>query len=152
MSLSSDAKTRMVESLTDQAAGNNVIGAIGLYGGFVLNHDASVQQSVGDIVAVPDSGGAPGTYRVLLNPATLNSQVQSIDWFSVKGFTPRIPTAAETDDARVTGYNFDPILKQWYITVQIALLADNSVDPTPPANFVVGVRLSVTLNSTANNL
>lgn len=152
MGLTQDTRTRMVESLTDQTAGNNLIGAVGLYGGFVLNSDASVKQSVGDVIAIPDSGGAAGTYRVILNPATLNAQVQSIDWFEVKGFTPRTPTTAETVDARVTGYNFDSVLQQWYITVQIALLSDNAVDPTPPQNYVVGVRMAVTLNSTANKL
>lgn len=150
MSLSKDTQKRIVESLTLQSAGNELNGAVGLYGGFVLNHDATVKLSTGDIVAVPDSGGAPGTYRVMFPNA--NSLIQSIDWFSVSGFTPRIPTGVETDVARVTGYNFDSTLNQWYITVQIALLSDNSVDPTPPANFVVGVRVAVTLKPTANAL
>ena len=149
-SLSQDTKNRIVEAVTSNTNGNQVIGSLGLYGGFVLNSDASVKQNTGDIQAAPDSGGAPGTYRVFF-PA-VNSQIQSIDWFNVSGFTPRNPTTAETCAARVTGYNYDTSLNQWYITVQIALLSDNSVDATPPQNFVVGVRAAVTLLPTANRL
>jgi len=147
--LSSDAKIRMIDALGSQSAGNEILGSMGFYGGFVLNSDASVKQSAGDIQAIPDSGGAPGTYRVLLTSA-LNSQVKSIDWFSVKGFTPRNPTDAETCEARVTGYNFDSTKSQWYITVQIALLSSQAVTATPPQNFVVGVRMAATLKSTSN--
>ena len=150
MALSNQTKRRIVIALADRTSGNEVIGAIGVYGGFRVNHDASVQLSAGDCIAVPDSGGAPGTYRVMF--PSINSQIQSIDWVDVQGFTPRSPTGAETDTARVTGYNFDSSLKQWYITVQIALLSNNAVDPTPPANFTIGVRASVTLLPTANAL
>lgn len=152
MSLAQDTRTRMVESLTDQTAGNNLIGAVGLYGGGVLNHDATVKSSAGDVIIIPDSGGAAGTYRIILTPSSLNAQIKSIDWFEVKGFTPRTPTTVETCDALVTGYNFDSVLKQWYITVQIVTLGTWAVNATPPANFVIGVRMAVTLNSTANIL
>jgi hypothetical protein len=150
MALSNQTKRRVVIALADRTAGNEVIGAIGVYGGFRVNHDASVQLSAGDCIAVPDSGGAPGTYRVMF--PSINAQIQSIDWVDVQGFTPRAPTGVETDVARVTGYNFDPSLKQWYITVQIALISSNAVDPTPPANFTIGVRAAVTLLPTANAL
>jgi hypothetical protein len=150
MALSNQTKRRTVIALADRTAGNEVIGAIGVYGGFRVNHDASVQLSAGDCVAVPDSGGAAGTYRVTF--PSINAQIQSIDWVNVEGFTPRSPAVAETDAARVTGYNYDSSLKQWYITVQIALLSSNAVDATPPANFTIGVRASVTLLPTANAL
>lgn len=148
--LSQNTKNRIVESLTSVDNGNQLIGAVGLYGGFVLNSNATVKLSTGDCQAAPDSGGAAGTYRVFF-PA-VNAQIQSIDWINVDGFTPRTPTTAETCQPRVTGYNYDTTLNQWYITVQIALLSDNTVDATPPQNFVVGVRASVTLKPTANRL
>lgn len=150
MSLSNDSKRRMSIALTSVPAGQNVIGAIGLFGGFVLNSNATVKLSTGDIQAAPDSGGAAGTYRVFF--PLVNSMIQSIDWFDVQGFTPRTPTTAETCEARVTGYNYDTTLNQWYITVQIALLSDNSVDATPPQNFVVGVRAAVTYKPNTGNL
>jgi hypothetical protein len=149
MSLSKNTRTRILSSLADQVAGNELLGAVGVYGGFSLNSDASIKVVSGDISVLPDSGGAPGTYRVFM--PGINSQIVSIDWFDVTGFTPRTPTGAETCQPRVCGYNFDPSLNQWYITVQIAKLSDNSVDATPPANFVVGVRVAVTLLPTANS-
>ncbi len=133
----------------DIMLGDIIEGRIGLYGSFRVNHDATIQGSLGDIVAVPDSGGAAGTYRVLLSTVLdpqINQHVKSIDWVSVQGFTPRNPTTAETDTALVTGFNFDTTLKQWYITVQIVALSTYAVDATPPANFTIGVRLAVTLN------
>jgi hypothetical protein len=150
MSLTQGTKNRIVESLTSVNAGNELIGAVGLYGGFRVNSDASVASSAGDVSAAPDSGGAAGTYRVFF-PA-VNAQIKSIDWVDVQGFTPRSPAVAETCEARVTGWNFDTSLKQWYVTVQIALLSNNAVDATPPQNFTVGVRVAVTLLPTANRL
>jgi hypothetical protein len=150
MALTNDTIRRTIIALSGQKAGNNLVGAVGLYGGFVLNANASVKSSVGDITAIPDSGGAAGTYRVLF--PTQNANIMSIDWLQVDGFTPRTPTTAETCAARVTGYNYDTTLKQWYVTVQIVLLSSNAVDATPPQNFVVGVRAAVTLNSAANAL
>lgn len=149
-SLSQDTKNRIVEALTSVGNGNQLIGSLGLYGGFVLNSNATVKQNTGDIQAAPDSGGAAGTYRVFF--PQVNSQIQSIDWFEIAGFTPRNPTGVETCAARVCGYNYDNSLKQWYITVQIVLLSDGSVNPTPPQNFVVGVRAAITLLPTANRL
>lgn len=148
--LSQDTKNRIVESVTSVTNGNQIIGALGLYGGFVLNNNASVKSNAGDIQAAPDSGGAAGTYRVFF-PA-VNAQIQSIDWFDVSGFTPRIPTGAETAAALVCGYNFDTTLKQWYITVQIVGIDSQAVLSTPPQNFVVGVRAAVTLLPSANQL
>lgn len=142
MSLSNDSKRRMSIALTSVPAGQNVVGAIGLYGGFVLNSDATVKQSTGDIQAAPDSGGAAGSYRVFF--PLVNSMIQSIDWFEVSGFTPRSPDASETCAALVTGYNYDTSLNQWYITVQVVTVADYAIDPTPPQNFVIGVRAAVT--------
>jgi hypothetical protein len=149
-SLSQDTKNRLVEAVTNVSNGNQIIGSLGVYGGFVLNSDASVKSNAGDIQAAPDSGGAAGTYRVFF-PA-INSEIQSIDWFEVAGFTPRTPTGVETCAALVCGYNFDTSLSQWYITVQIVLLSDYAVNATPPQNFVVGVRAAVSLKPTANRL
>lgn len=148
--LSQNTKKRIVESVTAVANGNEIIGALGLYGGFVLNSNASVKSNAGDIQAAPDSGGAAGTYRVFF-PA-VNAQIQSIDWFQVSGFTPRVPTGVETAAALVCGYNYDTSLKQWYITVQIVGIDSQAVLSSPPQNFVVGVRAAVTLKPTANNL
>jgi len=148
--LSQDTKNRIVESVTAVSNGNEIIGALGLYGGFVLNSNASVKSNAGDVQAAPDSGGAAGTYRVFF-PA-VNAQIQSIDWINVAGFTPRNPTGVETAAALVCGYNFDTSLKQWYITVQIVGIDSQAVLSTPPQNFVVGVRASVTLLPSANNL
>lgn len=148
MSLSQNTKTRIVEALTAVKQGNELIGAVGVYGAFRVNADATVQSSTGDIVAIPDSGGAAGTYRVLM--PSINSQIQSIDWIDVGGFTPRAPTGVETVSARVCGFNFDVTLKQWYITVQLVLLSSGAVDATPPAGFTTGVRVAVTLLPTAN--
>lgn len=148
--LSQTTKSRIIESVTSLSSGNQIIGAIGLYGSFVLNSNASVKSNAGDISAAPDSGGALGTYRVFF-PA-VNSQIQSIDWIEVQGFTPRSPTGVETCTPLVTGFNYDATLKQWYITVQIALLSGYAVTSTPPQNFVVGLKACVTLLPTANQL
>ncbi|CAM6004815.1 unnamed protein product [Sphagnum balticum] len=150
MALSNGTKRRMVIALADRNAGNEVIGAVGLYGGFRIGASAAVASSSGDCQAVPDSGGAPGTYRVMF-PA-VNAQIQSIDWLNVSGFTPRNPTAAETAAALVTGFNFDPSLKQWYITVQIVGIDSQAVLSSPPVGFTIGVRASVTLLQSANAL
>lgn len=106
--------------------------------------------STGDIVAIPDSGGAVGTYRVLF--PNINPLIQSIDWFQVDGFTPRSPTGVETCEARVCGYNQDATTKQWYITVQIVLISSGAVTATPPNGFSIGVRASVTYTPQANAL
>jgi hypothetical protein len=150
MSLTQGTKNRIIESVTSLDSGNQVIGAIGLYGGFVLNSNATVKSNAGDVQAAPDSGGAAGTYRVFF-PA-VNAQIQSIDWIDVDGFTPRTPTGVETTDALVCGYSYDTTLNQWYITVQIVSNTSYAVEATPPQGYVVGVRASVTLKPTANRL
>jgi len=139
---------RLCTSLGSVPSGNEILGSLGVYGGFRVNADASVQLSAGDIVAIPNPGGAAGTYRLLM--PSINDQIQSIDWFEVKGFTPRTPTGVETCDARVCGYGQDATTKQWYITVQIVLLSSGAVDATPPAGFTTGCRVAVTLKPTAN--
>jgi hypothetical protein len=149
-SLSQDTKNRIVTSVTDVYAGNQIIGSLGLIGGFQLGASAVVAKSTGDIQAIPDSGGAPGTYRIIFPYA--NSQIQSINWFEVAGFTPRNPTSVETAAALVTGYNYDASLKQWYITVQIVSNTSWAVLSSPPTGFVVGVRVAVTLLPSANQL
>lgn len=148
MALSNQGKRRLSTALGDKDTANAVLGSLGVYGGFRVNADASVQLSAGDFVAVPDSGGAAGTYRVFM--PGINAQIQSIDWIHCKGFTPRAPTGVELNDARVCGYNFDATKGQWYITVQIALLSNGAVNATPPAGFTIGLRAAVTLLPTAN--
>lgn len=147
-SISKGTIRRLNTAVASVPSGNEILGSLGQLGGFVVNADASVKLSAGDIVAVPDSGGAAGTYRVMF--PNVNQDIQSIAWFSVKGFTPRSPTGVELNDARVCGYNFDATLKEWYITVQIVLLSSGAVNPTPPANFVIGVRAAFMLTPQAN--
>jgi len=141
---------RVLTALSSQKSGNEILGSLGQYGGFRLNSNGTVASSSGDIVAIPDSGGAVGTYRVLM--PSINNNIQSIDWVCVQGFTPRTPTGVETCDARVTGFNHDASTNQWYITVQVVLLSSGAVDATPPQGFTVGVRASVTLTPQANAL
>src|SRR5271166_3407765 len=118
MGLLNQTCKRLIIALTGRQYGQNVAGAIGLYGGARITGSAdTVQLSTGDISLQLDSGGAPCTYRATF-PA-LNSQIASIDWFQVSGFTPRSPAVAETLMPLVTGYNFDTTLNQWYITIQI---------------------------------
>jgi hypothetical protein len=151
MSLSSSnaAKRRIVIALASQPSANNLIGAVGVYGTFVVSHSAAVLSSTSDISATPISG-EPGAFTVYI--PGINSLIQSIDWLDVTGFTPRTATTAETDAARITGYGYNSTLNQWYITIQIALLSTNAIDATPPANFTVNVRAAVTLLPQANHL
>lgn len=150
MALSKGTTRRVVQALADRKAANEVIGAIGFYGGFRVNSDATVQLSAGDIQAVPNPGGAAGTYRALL--PMQNKAIQSLDWINVQGFTPRNPTTAETCAALVTGYNRDAVTGQWYVTIQIVTLADMAVTATPPAGFTIGVRCAATLVPAASSL
>jgi len=152
MALLNTTIRRLVIALTGQKAANNVIGAVGLYGGcFITPSTDDVAYSTGDCSIVPDSGGAPCTYRCYF-PA-VNSQIQSIDWFVVKGFTPRDPSGVETLDALVTGYNQDSTTGQWYITIQVVTYGTGAaVDAVTSAGFVIGVRAAVTLLPTANPL
>lgn len=147
-SISNGTIRRVNTALGSVPAGNEVLGSLGGLGGFSVNADASIQVNSGDCQAVPDSGGALGTYRVLF--PNLNNSIQSIAWANVEGFTPRTPTGVETCAARVCGYAFDATLKQWYITVQIVLLSSGAVTATPPAGFVIGVRAAFVLTPQAN--
>lgn len=147
-SISKSTIRRVNTALASVPSGNEVLGSLGALGGFSVNADASIKVNSGDCQAVPDSGGALGTYRVLF--PNLNASIQSIAWANVEGFTPRAPTDVETCAARVCGYNFDQSLKQWYITVQIVLLSSGAVTATPPAGFVVGVRAAFNLTPQAN--
>lgn len=148
--LTKNAVQDIMVMAASQPNGNSILGSLGQYGGFQLGSAAAIATVTGDIAVSPDSGGAPGTYRVFF--PNVNADIMSIDWFHVGSFTPRAPTGVETVQARVCGYNFDATLKQWYITVQVALLSDGSVDATPPTGFVVGVRAAFTYNNSANPL
>lgn len=152
MSLLKDTMRRMIIALTSRSAGNNLIGAVGLYGGARINASAdTVAYSTGDVSVALDSGGAPCTYRVYFPNA--NANIQSIDWIDVKGFTPRAPSAVETLDALVTGYNFDTTLNQWYVTVQIVTYGTGAaVSTVTSAGYVLGIRVAVTYLPQANAL
>lgn len=151
-SLSQDTKNRLVESVTNVYNGNQIIGSLGLYGGARINASAdTVAYSTGDVSVALDSGGAPCTYRVTF--PFVNSEIQSIDWIDVKGFTPRVPSGVETLDTLVCGYNYDTTLNQWYITIQIVTYGTGAaVTEVTSAGYVVGVRASVTLKPSANQL
>lgn len=151
-SLTQGTKNRIVESVTSVDAGNQLIGSLGLLGGARINASAdTVAYSVGDVSVALDSGGAPCTYRVTFPNA--NAQIQSINWIDVKGFTPRVPSGVETLDCLVCGYNYDPTLKQWYITIQIVTYGTGAaVSVVTSAGYVIGVRAAVTLLPTANRL
>jgi hypothetical protein len=151
-SLSQETKNRIVESVTGVTAGNQIIGSLGLYGGARITASAdTVAYSTGDVSVALDSGGATCTYRVTF--PGISSEIQSIDWIDVKGFTPRAPSGVETLDTLVCGYNYDPTLKQWYITIQIVTYGTGAaVSTVTSAGYVVGVRASVTLLPTANRL
>jgi hypothetical protein len=143
---------RLIIALSGQKAGNNVAGAIGLYGGARINASAdTVEYSVGDVSVALDSGGAPCTYRVFFPNA--NKNIQSIDWIDVKGFTPRAPSGVETLDALVCGYNYDTTLNQWYVTVQIVTYGTGAaVTEVTSAGYVLGIRVAVTYLPSANAL
>ena|SRR5271165_1431258 len=151
-SLSQDTKNRIVEALTSTSNGNQLLGSLGLYGGARINASAdTVAYSTGDISLALDSGGAPCTYRVYF--PNVNAQIQSIDWIDVKGFTPRSPSAVETLDCLVCGYNYDTTLNQWYVTVQVVTYGTGAaVSTVTSAGYVIGVRVAVTLKPTANQL
>jgi hypothetical protein len=146
MSILKDTIRRTIIALASKTAGNNLLGAVGLYGGARITASAdTVAYSTGDISVQLDSGGAPCTYRVTFPNA--NANIASIDWIDVGGFTPRAPSGVETLTALVTGYNYDTTLNQWYITVQIVTLGTGAaVSAVTAAGFVIGVRAAVTLN------
>jgi hypothetical protein len=151
-SLSQDTKNRIVEAVTSVYNGNQIIGSLGLMGGARINASAdTVAYSTGDISVALDSGGAPCTYRVTF--PNINSEIQSINWFDVKGFTPRSPSGVETLDCLVCGYNYDTSLNQWYITIQIVTYGTGAaVSAVTAAGYVIGVRAAVSLLPTANRL
>lgn len=149
-STSQGTKNRIVEAVTSVTAGNEILGSLGLYGGFRVNGSAVVTTNTGDIQAAADSGGAAGTYRVFFPEQ--NANISAINWVEVQGFTPRNPTTAETCTALVTGFNYDTSLNQWYVTVQIVLLSSYAVTATPPNGFTIGVRAAVSYKPTANRL
>jgi hypothetical protein len=156
MSLTKDTVRRTIIALSGQTAGNNLVGVVGLIGGAQLGASGVIAKSTnGDFTLVPDSGGAVGTYRFYFSDPTLNARVSSIDWFEVKGFTPRSPTATETADALVTGYNYDTTLNQWYVTVAMAAIGTGAWFSTPssiPTGYVLGIRMAVSYQQAANSI
>jgi hypothetical protein len=151
-SLTQGVKNRIVEAVTSVTDGNQIIGSLGLMGGARINASAdTVAYSTGDISVALDSGGAPCTYRITF--PNISSQIQSINWIDVKGFTPRAPSGVETLDCLVCGYAYDNSLKQWYVTVQIVTYGSGAaVSAVTAAGYVIGCRVAVTLLPTANSL
>jgi hypothetical protein len=149
--LSANDITRVQTATGSQQAGNDVVGTIGLKGGFACTNTGGVLGSpVGPFTVIPETGPNVGCYRVY--PTYPAGSIKSIDYFNVNGFTPRNPTTAETAAAMVTGFNIDPANNQWYITVQIATLGTWALLATPPSNFVVGVEMAITFQPSANPL
>ncbi len=168
--------TRLQTAVGSQQAGNNILGVIGMKGGFACTSSGGVLAGsvTGPFVVNPGSvyGEAAGTYRVypqaygqpVGNPQSgaytpnfvpyTGSQgtIKSMDFINVAGFTPRNPSSAETAAAGVTGYNIDTANNQWYITVQIQTIGTGAILATPPSNYVVGIECAVTLSSNANPL
>ncbi len=151
-SLSNGTIRRVCTSLGSVPSGNEVLGSLGQLGGFQLGADGVIASSSGDVTAIPDPGGAIGTYRILF--PNINGNIQTISWFEVAGFTPRNPTTTETACALVTGYNQDATTLQWYITVQIAGITSGAwLGGTPsniPTGFVVGCRAAFVFTPQAN--
>lgn len=165
--------SRLQSAVGSQPAGNDILGVIGLKGGFAVNSSGGVIAGsvTGPFVVVPDSGGTPGTYRAypqaygqpVGNPQSGASapsfvpytgrqgQIVSLDNIVVSGFTPRIPSASETTIAQVCGYNIDAANNQWYITIQQATFA-GALQGSLPSKFVIGVQCAVSLSSSANPL
>ena len=141
---------RLQTAVASQQAGNNILGVIGLKGGFACNTAGAVIAGTtsGPFVVVPDSGGTLGTYRAY---PQVNGSIKSLDNIVVTGFTPRSPSAAETTIAQVTGYGIDTANNQWYITIQLASFS-GALQGSLPAKFVVGVQCAVTLNEGSNPL
>lgn len=174
--ISANDVKRLQHAVGEQQAGNNILGVIGLKGGFACNTDGSVMAGsvTGPFIVNPGSvyGEAAGVYRVYpqaYGPSVGNPQsgaykpsfvpyqgqkgtIKSIDFINVQGFTPRNPSASETAAAGMTGWNIDAANGQWYITVQIQTIGTGAILSSPPANFVVGVECAVTLSSNANPL
>lgn len=149
--LSANDITRIQSAVGSQQAGNDVVGTIGLKGGFACTDTGGVLGSpVGPFNVVAETGPNVGCYRVY--PQWPAGSITAINYANVNGFTPRNPTVAETTAAMVTGWGIDSATNTWYLTVQIATLGTWALQPTPPTNFVVGVEIGVTFASTANPL
>ena len=150
MALSKSAKRRMIIAMADQKSGNEVIGSLGVYGGFFVNSSLAASQVSSDIAVIPSPGNL-GAFRIEF--PKINQQINSIDWFEVKGFTPRNPNGVEACDVLVTGYNQDATTKQWYITIQLVVKSSGSFPATvASAGFVVGVRAAFSLLPASNAL
>lgn len=149
--LSTKDITRLQTAVGSQAAGNNLIGVMGLKGGFAVNGSGAVipGSTSGPFTVVPDSSGTIGAYRAYPNfPA---GSIASIDNIQVGGFTPRGPSVSETTIAQVTGFNVDTANNQWYITIQQATFS-GALQGSLPSKFVIGVQCAVTFAKTANPL
>lgn len=168
--------SRLQHAVADQVAGNNILGVLGMKGGFACNADGTVFAGsvTGPFVVVPGAafGEPAGVYRCypqaygqpVGNPQSgaytphfvpytgVQGTIQSIDFINVSGFTPRNPSASETAAASITGYGLDAANGQNYITVQIQTIGTGAPLTTPPAHFVVGVECAVTLSKNANPL
>jgi hypothetical protein len=145
MSISNASEKRLSTAVGATGASADIVGRVGLSGGFRINHSTGAITSFGDVSAVADSGGQAFAYRVLF--PTYNSRIQAINSFNVSGFTPKNPGATETVIANVDGYNYDATLNQWYITVSLLTLTTGVVVGSLANDFVVSVSgVDVTLS------
>jgi hypothetical protein len=142
--LTSQTIKRLIIALTGRIYGQNVAGAIGLYGNAVLGAAGATGTSAGDWVL----SGSGGEYTFTLANPALNQQVASLDYVQVEGFTPRAAGATETCIAGVTGYGQNAS-GQWYINVQTETLTTGALLASPPTGFTFEVRAAVSYNYSA---
>lgn len=138
MALSLKTRRVLASALANNSSASEVNGAIGAWGGFQVNSDASLASVQGDFSVSVQAGIETGSYQLRFADPTLNAQVLGFQFISAQGFTPRAAQTAETCEARVTGYNKDSN-GQWYISIQIATISTGAINPTPPAGFVIGI-------------
>jgi hypothetical protein len=147
--MNSDDINRVQTAVGSQQSGNDVVGTMGLKGGFACNSSGHVTFQSGPFTVLPDSGGAVGTYRAYPNfPA---GSIVSLDNITVGGFTPRSPSASETTQALVTGFNIDTANNKWYITIAQADFT-GALQGSLPTKFVIGIQCAVTFAASANPL
>jgi hypothetical protein len=117
-------------SITD-TLGGTVNGSLAALTGAVTLSAASAVSAV---------SAAFAQYYLYFNPFP-NSQIKSIQYFNMNGFTPRNPSVAESQQPYVTGYNKDGN-GNWYVSFYIGDMLGNAV-ASPNQDFVVGFQASV---------
>jgi hypothetical protein len=122
---------------------HQLLGVIGVQGGFSINTNLTVNTVDGNITVIQDPNGTGyATYRIELSNE-YNKFIQSsanILNFNISGFSPRNPTVTEPYQALCTGFGLDGSSGNWYFTVTIANwsgVAQNTLT-LPSSLFVVG--------------